>query len=53
MTLTQLFEASGRHKIVWSKRGDKVDKRVVSSASSIVPRKEIETVSKTGDEESK
>lgn len=43
MTLGQIFEGANR-KTVWSKRGDNVSKRVVSSATDVRPRTKIDAV---------
>ena len=44
MTVDQLFENSGLRKKVWSKRGEEVSKRSVSTVDAIKARSKIETV---------
>jgi hypothetical protein len=44
MTVDQLFEGSVGRKTVWTKRGDNVSKRDVSSLFSVRPRTKIERV---------
>jgi len=42
MTIDQIFEASMSRKVIWTKKGENVSKRTVSSLSSIMPKTQIE-----------
>jgi len=44
MTVNQIFENAGARKTVWTKRGDQVSKREVSTVSSVKPRVKIEAI---------
>lgn len=47
MTIGQLFEGLAARKTVWSKRDGVIKHRAVSAASTIKPKKKIETVKST------
>jgi hypothetical protein len=42
MTVGQLFESAGERKVVWSKRGNEISKKVVCAPTSVSARSKIE-----------
>lgn len=42
MTIDQIFESNMSKKVIWTKKGDNVSKRTVSSLFAITPKTTIE-----------